>query len=158
MPLCMYATALRKLFPVLVLFSSLTASAQAKEGAHIVPVAVEQKFSIEQPDVSPRWTREGGLYKATFVNPVNNLGYMITYDETGKVIKREKELEQQEYPPLIAQYHEKKFPGEGLAVWASVDSAGHVRYFSQKNNSLFWFDKDGRPLNAAADSLRAAGR
>jgi hypothetical protein len=124
-----------------------------KPAEFIVPVAVEQKFSIENPDAQARWKKDGEFYKALFVNPVNNLGYIIVYDKTGTVVRREKELERQDYPASISEHQEKKFPGEGVSVWSSTDSTGNVTFYSQKNEATFRYDKNGRLLDGGSDSL-----
>ena len=124
-------------------------STNQKKAEAIVPPPVEQKFVIEHPDAKAQWKKDGEYYKAIFVNPVNNLGQITVYDKSGKIIRKERELEQQEFPSAIIEYQEKKFPGEGFAVWVSTDSTGNNLYYTQKNNITHWFDRNGRPLSGA---------
>mgnify|MGYP006178197303 CR=1 FL=1 len=128
----------------------------------IVPPEVEQKFTLEYPEVSARWKIADGLYKAMFINPRNNMGYIIVYDENANIIRREKELEKQEYPQVINDYHARKFPGEGFVVWSAVDSAGNIQYYSPRTEETIFFDRNGQALNdhkkGLADSLLSPPR
>ena len=72
----------------------------------IVPPEVEQKFTLEYPEVSARWKIADGLYKAMFINPRNNMGYIIVYDENANIIRREKELEMQGTARLLEAHPE----------------------------------------------------
>jgi hypothetical protein len=128
---------------------SLTAKGQDNKNTPVslVPVPVHQKFILENPDVKARWKTENGVYSAQYINPVNNMGYMIVYDSLGNVLRREKELENQDYPPLINDFFMKEYPGEGYVIWSSVDSAGKQMYYTDHDSRIFKFDKDGRLLN-----------
>lgn len=122
-------------------------------GKNIVPIVVEQKFLLENPDVKAIWSKDGDLYRAAFINPVNNLGYVLVYNKDGRVVKREKELEHNEYPAPIVAFHDKYYPGEGLAIYSSIDSLGNLLFYSRKNNKVFWFDTSGRLLTSLGDSI-----
>ena len=116
----------------------------------IVPPVVEHKFNIENPEASARWKKDGATYSAQFINPLNNLGSIIVYDTVGKVVRRDRELENNEYPSPINDYFIRKYPNEGYAIWSSTDSAGNQNYFTVKNDRVIRFDKDGRlvsPVN-----------
>jgi hypothetical protein len=141
---------------------SLSAKGQNNKNTPVslVPVKVHQKFILENPEVKARWKTEDGIYTAQFINPLNNVGYMIVYDSLGNVLRREKELENQDYPPAINDFFMKEYPGEGYVIWSSVDSAGKQMYFTDHDSHIFRFDKDGRLLNPAKgnrglDSLAA---
>ncbi len=118
----------------------------------LVPVPVHQKFILENPEVKARWKTENGIYTAQYINPVNNMGYMIVYDSLGNVLRREKELENQDYPPSINDFFMKEYPGEGYVIWSSVDSAGNQMYFTDHDSRIFKFDKNGRLLNPARNT------
>jgi hypothetical protein len=131
---------------------SLSPGSRQKTEA-IVPPAAEQKFVIEHPDAHAQWKKDGEYYKAIFVNPVNSLGQVTVYDKAGHIIRKERELEQQEIPPTISEFQEKKFPGEGFAVWVSTDSLGNNIFYTQKNNNTYWFDRNGQLLSGKGHSL-----
>jgi hypothetical protein len=118
-----------------------------QQGINIVPVKVHQKFVLENPDISPQWKHDKGVYTAQYINPLNNMGYMIVYDSAGHVLRREKELERQDYPAPINDYFVKEYPGEGYVVWSSVDSAGRLFFYSNHNSRLYQFDKQGQLLS-----------
>jgi hypothetical protein len=128
--------------------ASLTAKKQDAP-VSLVPVKVHEKFILENPDIQARWKTDNGVFTAQYINPLNNMGYMIVYDSLGNVLRREKELENQEYPALINDYFTKEFPGEGYVVWSSVDSAGNHLYYSDHNSRILKFDKNGHLLNPA---------
>jgi hypothetical protein len=138
--------------------SSLTAGKTVKE-EYMVPVAVEQKFVLENPDVKATWKKDGDFYKAQFINPINNLGYITIYDKDGNILRKEKELESQEYPVAISEFYNSNYPGEGFVVWSSTDSTGNLSFYSIHNTETFRFDKDGNLVSprkkGRADSAAA---
>ncbi len=155
----------RLLLCVIMMCATGFASGQkiaAKKSENLVPTAVEQKFVLEYPEIKARWKQEAGLYKAIFVNPVNNLGYINVYDSSGRVVARERELERSEYPPLVSEYLTKKYPAEGFAVWKSTDSLGKDTYYSPRAEETIRFDNEGRVMNkhtaTIADSLLSPAR
>jgi hypothetical protein len=143
------------LYIVTVLICTLSLQAQKPSlragqdgGVHLVPVKVHQKFVLENPDVEARWKTDQSTFTAQYINPLNNMGYMIVYDTAGTVIRREKELENQDYPAPINDFFSKEFPGEGYVIWSSTDSAGNAFYYCNHNTRLLKFDKNGNPLDA----------
>ena len=125
----------------------------SKAGAVIVPPPVEQKFSLEFPRAAASWQTEGANFKAKFINPLNNLGYIIVYDLSGAVVRREKELEPGEVPGNIAEFLKKNSRSQGLMVWTVTDSAGATNYYSPLPEGTVIFDKAGIPLSKV-DLLR----
>jgi hypothetical protein len=120
----------------------------------LVPPAVEQKFVIENPEASAEWKKDGRLYRAQFIHPLNNAGYIIVYDSTGRVVVREKELENTDYPAPINDFFIKNYPGEGYVVWSSTDSTGNVYYYSTRNSETLRFDKQGNYQSPAKLRLK----
>lgn len=121
----------------------------------IVPAVVEQKFVVENPEATATWRKDGKLYVAQFVNPVNNLGYVLVYDSTGHVVRREKELENPDMPGSIHDFFASRFPGEPFMVWSSTDSSGNFSYYSSRNGQTLRFDKDGRYIDPAVKARLA---
>jgi hypothetical protein len=143
--------------------NSLSPSTQA-EPKHLVPPLVEQKFVLENPEAKANWKKEGAFYKAEFINPINNLGYILYYDTLGHMIRREKEMENSEYPAPINDYFLAKYPSEGYVVWSSTDTAGKVSYYSNRSGEVIRFDKDGNYVSPgrlrvkSGDTLKAVIR
>jgi hypothetical protein len=137
--------ALALIFTVLALCvcGQRKASAKAHAPKWIVPPVIEHKFNVENPEATAVWSKDGSQYSARFVNPINNLGSILVYDTTGKEIRREKELENSDYPAPINDYFMNKYPGEGYAVWSSTDSEGNSTFYSQHNDHTIRFDKNG---------------
>ncbi len=123
----------------------------------MVPIVVERKFLMEFPEARPQWKSDGLRYTAQFINPLNNFGYILVYDGEGNVVRREKELEAQEYPALIHDYLNQKYPGEGMVVWSSVDSSGNQSFYASKNSDLIFFDKNGQVMGAANSTKKLYG-
>ena len=128
---------------------SLSSSSKINKNTPVslVPVKVHQKFILENPDVKARWKTENGIYTAQYINPVNNMGYNIVYDSVGTVLRREKELENEDYPGTINDFFMSQYPGEGYVIWSSVDSAGKQMYYTDHDSHIFMFDKNGKLMN-----------
>jgi hypothetical protein len=140
-----YSKVMRFMLAFSFVIALAPASGQVSDGPKwLVPQVVEHKFNIEHPEASARWKKDGMTYSAQFINPLNNLGSIIVYDTAGKVVRRDKELENNEYPAPINDYFIRKFPDEGYTVWSTTDSAGNTNFYSMKNDRMLKFDKEGR--------------
>ena len=132
----------------LFLINVTAQSGSVKQGnTAIVPPVVEQKFVLEHPDSKAVWETEGSNFRAKFINPVNNLGYITVYDPQGNIIRREREMETDEVPAKVATYMQKNTRGQGFVVWSVVDSVGSLSYYSPRPEGTIVFDKSGLPIS-----------
>lgn len=132
---------------VAILLPLSIAAQRSRHVTTIVPPAVEQKFVLEYPDAQAQWQSEGRNFKAKFINPVNNLGYIQVYDQQGNVLRRERELEPAEVPPRVSEFLVKNSRGQGFVVWTVTDSAGKQSFYSPRPEGTVVFDKTGLPLS-----------
>lgn len=108
------------------------------------PQVVLDKFHDEYREVTPKWTREGSLFRAEFVDPNTLKGACMVYDHDGKVVRRETEMGNNTYPAGILQYFIKKYPGEKFKTWSSLDNSGSRKYYICRDKTKVWFDHDGK--------------
>jgi hypothetical protein len=114
------------------------------------PVAVTNKFSAEHPgNKSVKWKIKGKYYVVGYADPKTELGHIIVYDKTGKIIQKENEVNNLLYPSAIYQYYTKQFPGEkAFKVWQTETEAGQNYFYIFRGKKTLWFDKEGNYLPA----------
>lgn len=136
---------MKKLLIVLLAgFMSFAAVSQNKDvDAAQVPKAVSEQFTREHPGITPSWKADGKLYKAYYTDSKTNMGQLVVYDDKGNVQRRESELDKLAYPSSINDYHSRNFPGESYKLWSVDDKTGVRTYYSERNQQLMWFDKNG---------------
>jgi hypothetical protein len=145
---------IRGFFAAFALVALPVAMGLAQSQEQLVPLKVHQKFLIENPGTKATWKTAGELFVAQYVNPLNNMGYVIVYDTAGTVIRREKELEPQDYPAIINDYFEQHHPGEGYIIWSSTDTVGNIHFYTQHREKVLRFDRSGQPLKDLRYGIR----
>jgi hypothetical protein len=119
-----------------------------------IPTPVRDAFKKENPQLTPVWKVDGGLFKATFVDPATNLGNVLIYQGSGEVLRREREMEASEIPQPVKEFYSKNFPGEGFVLWSRVDNAFMQTYYAHRNTRVLTFDKDGNYIGPKTDTTK----
>src|SRR5688572_22265324 len=96
-----------------------------------VPSLVKEAFTREHPQSHGTWSKEGENHKVEFVDKESRLGHVIVYDRTGKVIRRDSELES--VPGPINDYYNKNYPGETFKTW-SAEAEKEKYYYSNRKS------------------------
>jgi hypothetical protein len=103
------------------------------------------KFSTDYPNVKPVWTSyEDGSCSAEYRLEETNMGRIVRYDKTGKLLSLENELRNDAYPTSIGRYYVKKYPHEKYIIWSYEDAAGNKSYYANREQETVWFDRNGK--------------
>lgn len=103
------------------------------------------RFSKDYPNIKPVWTSyEDGSCSAEYRVEETNMGRMVRYDKTGKLLSVENELHNDAYPTSIGKYYVKKYPREKYIIWSHQDAAGNMTYYANREEETVWFDRNGK--------------
>jgi hypothetical protein len=111
-----------------------------------VPDIVRNKFNREHPNVKPTWQIVGDNYVAEYIDETTETKRLIAFDDDSNVMRRDKEVDEKNYPKAIKNYFSKHYPNENYTIWYSEDNSGNKIYYSKQKSIIIWFDKDGKFL------------
>src|ERR1043165_5969878 len=72
--------------------ATVTNNTQTEDPAQ-VPSLVMENFTREHPASHGTWSKEGENHRVEFIDKESKVAHVIIYDRTGKVIRRDSELE-----------------------------------------------------------------
>lgn len=111
------------------------------------PKDIGDKFKKEYPEITPTWHVEEKYYIADFTDTISFKGISIVYDNNGKVVRRENEMENSSYPANINTYYVKNYPGEKFKTYKSVNDKGAPSYRIKRDSGILWFDNEGNYID-----------
>ena len=108
-----------------------------------VPDRVKAEFTKQYPTTKvDNWEKEGANYEAEF--KVNNVETSAIYDERGKFIQTETEINVTELPPAVTEYITKNLAGKNTTEAEKItDASGMVSYEAEVDNAEYLFDSKG---------------
>ena len=118
------------------------ANAQTVKEAE-VPGRTMEAFRKQYPNVKvDKWEKEGANYEAEFM--VDKVQTTVVYDERGKYIQTEAEMEVSALPPQINEYIEVNLNGKKVTEASKItDAAGTVNYEAEIGETDYLFDSKG---------------
>jgi hypothetical protein len=128
---------------------SLTIIAPTQEQPGVtVPEKIRTTFSSAYPNAEVNaWMADGDNYKVLFKD--QNMQQAILYDPTGKVIRKETELDNINVPGGITQYYKKTYPDEtNYKVWLIEDDKRKQTYSTTQGDQILYFDSDGKYIRS----------
>lgn len=156
---------MRLLSLIVILWASARLGAQTttaqptgvKLSPNVQPTTIVlNRFNAAYPNISPEWTYQGDVYNAQYRNPDNNLDRVVSYDAQGNIVAIENELTEKAYPEAIAQYYQRKHPGERFTVWSREDGLGNKMYYILRGEESTWFSEEGRLIPNTGGNKRSA--
>jgi hypothetical protein len=107
------------------------------------PAVVTNKFQTDYPNINADWRMDEDNYAAEYRDPATNMGRILVYDRNANLIRTDNEMKEG-YPDMIGNYYTKTYPNEDYKVWSSKDGKGNITYYSNRNDDVLWFDKNGK--------------
>ncbi len=117
------------------------------------PAIVTNRFNIDHSNNDVIWQKEGDNYTATYTDPSTNNKCKMVYDEDGNMISKDKQTDNTVYPKTIGTYYTKHYPNENYTVWISEDKNGTKTYYTTRNSSTLWFDKNGKYITTKSKEI-----
>lgn len=120
-----------------------TKSNESEQDAEI-PSAVESAFVEKFPNVEDsHWEKEHGNYEAEF--KVDHMDYSIVFDQAGKIIEEEIEININELPEAALNYIKAHYKGKRITEASKIStSAQTVEYEAEVADEDLVFDSNGK--------------
>jgi len=109
------------------------------------PEHIKTKFITDYPGTSSvSWKMKGKHYVVTYTDPKTLLGHIIAYNKDGKIIQKEDEVNNLNFPKAIYENYTKRYPGENyFKVWKIENKPDEKYYYIFRDGKVLWFDKNG---------------
>ena len=137
------------LFAALVMGVSLGFAQKVKEAE--VPAAVKSSLQKEFPAAKDvKWDKEKNQFEASF--DLNKTDHSVLFDETGKIVETEVEIEMNQLPKGVTEYIGANYKGISVKEAAKITNAeGKVTYEAEIKGMDLLFDSTGKFIKGVKD-------
>ncbi len=137
------------LLAAMVMGVSLGFSQKMKDAE--VPAAVKSALQKQFPAAKDvKWDKEKSQYEASF--DLNKTDHSVLFDEAGKIVETEVEIEMNQLPKGVAEYIKANYKGVTVKEAAKItDAEGKVTYEAEVKGMDLLFDSTGKFIKEVKD-------
>lgn len=137
------------LLAAMVMGVSLGFSQKMKDAE--VPAAVKSALQKQFPAAKDvKWDKEKNQYEASF--DLNKTDHSVLFDEAGKIVETEVEIEMNQLPKGVAEYIKANYKGVTVKEAAKItDAEGKVTYEAEVKGMDLLFDSTGKFIKEVKD-------